>query len=97
MSDRGCSGGMIVIDIVGVGPVQGLVRWAQSGKFGLQFGDLFDLGRLAAKKERRTEPRPWYVSAGPPARARKKSAGTCPALLFLSTVSYLRLISMSRM
>ena len=28
---------------------------------GLQFGDLFDLGRLAAKKERRTEPRPWYV------------------------------------
>ncbi|HXC75208.1 MAG TPA: EAL domain-containing protein [Sphingomicrobium sp.] len=54
-------GDVIVIDIVGVGPVQGLVRWAQSGKFGLQFGDLFDLGRLAAKKERRTEPRPWYV------------------------------------
>jgi len=54
-------GDTIVIDIVGVGPVQGLVRWAQSGKFGLQFGDLFDLGRLAAKKERRTEPRPWYV------------------------------------
>src|SRR4029079_3731542 len=52
------------IDIVGVGPIQGVVRWAQSSKFGIQFGEEFDLARLAPKKERRTEPtmlRPWYV------------------------------------
>ena len=57
-------GDAVIIDIVGVGPVQGVVRWAQSGKFGLQFGDQFDLARLAPKKERREEPtmlRPWYV------------------------------------
>ena len=57
-------GATMVIDIVGVGPVQGIVRWAQSGKFGLQFGDLFDLARLAPKKERRADSamlRPWYV------------------------------------
>ena len=57
-------GDTLLIDIVGVGPVQGVVRWAQSGKFGLQFGDQFDLGRLAPKKERREEAamlRPWYV------------------------------------
>ena len=54
----------LTIDIVGVGPVRGIVRWAQSGKFGVQFGEQFDLGRLAPKKERRDEPtmlRPWYV------------------------------------
>jgi len=38
------------IDIVGVGPVRGIVRWAQSGKFGVQFNGQFDLGRLAPKK-----------------------------------------------
>ena len=27
----------LTIDIVGVGPVRGVVRWAQSGKFGVQF------------------------------------------------------------
>ncbi|HKX92214.1 MAG TPA: EAL domain-containing protein [Sphingomicrobium sp.] len=57
-------GTTLVIDIVGVGPVQGVVRWAQSGKFGLQFTDPFDLARLAPKKERRVEPTmlvPWYV------------------------------------
>jgi hypothetical protein len=54
----------LTIDIVGVGPVRGVVRWAQSGKFGVQFGEQFDLTRLAPKKERRDEPtmlRPWYV------------------------------------
>ena len=54
----------LTIDIVGVGPVLGVVRWAQSGKFGLRFDNSFDLGRLAPKKERRTDPamlRPWYV------------------------------------
>ena len=54
----------LAIDIVGVGPVRGVVRWAQSGKFGVQFGQAFDLGRLAPKKEKRNEVqmlRPWYV------------------------------------
>ena len=57
-------GDQLVIDIVGVGPVRGVVRWAQKGKFGIQFGDQFDLGRLAPKKERRNEVTmltPWYV------------------------------------
>ncbi len=47
-------GQTIAIDIVGVGPVRGLVRWAQSGKFGVQFEHQFDLARLAPKKEQRT-------------------------------------------
>jgi len=49
---------------VGVGPVRGLVRWAQAGKFGVQFGQAFDLARLAPKKEKPNEVqmlRPWYV------------------------------------
>jgi diguanylate cyclase (GGDEF)-like protein len=53
----------LVIDIVGIGPVQGVVRWAQPGKFGVQFSDQFDLGRLAAKKEKRQDSVmvPWYL------------------------------------
>jgi len=57
-------GDRLVIDIVGVGPVHGLVRWAQSGKFGVQFGEAFDLTRLAPKRDRRSEAqmmRQWYV------------------------------------
>ncbi|HEY7005918.1 MAG TPA: EAL domain-containing protein [Sphingomicrobium sp.] len=46
-------GSELAIDIVGVGPVRGVVRWAQSGKFGVQFERQFDLGRLAPKKEPR--------------------------------------------
>ena len=42
----------LAIDIVGVGPVRGIVRWAQSGKFGVQFDQQFDLARLAPKKEK---------------------------------------------
>ncbi|MGN6589123.1 MAG: putative bifunctional diguanylate cyclase/phosphodiesterase [Sphingomicrobium sp.] len=41
----------IAIDIVGVGPVRGVVRWSQSGQFGLQFEGQFDLARLAPKRE----------------------------------------------
>jgi diguanylate cyclase (GGDEF)-like protein len=41
----------LTIDIVGVGPVRGIVRWAQSGQFGLQFEGQFDLARLAPKRE----------------------------------------------
>jgi diguanylate cyclase (GGDEF)-like protein len=54
----------LAIDIVGVGPVRGMVRWAQAGKFGVQFGQTFDLGRLAPKKEKPTHVqmlRPWYI------------------------------------
>ena len=57
-------GTAITIDILGVGPVRGVVRWAQSRKFGVQFETEFDLGRLAAKKERKQDVntmRPWYV------------------------------------
>ena len=57
-------GDMLTIDIVGVGPVSGAVRWAQSGKFGIQFEGTFDLARLAPKKERRNDVtmlQPWYV------------------------------------
>jgi diguanylate cyclase (GGDEF)-like protein len=58
-------GSELAIDIVGVGPVRGIVRWAQAGKFGVQFGDQFDLARLAPKKEKRNDVRmlqPWYVT-----------------------------------
>jgi hypothetical protein len=54
----------VTLDIVGVGPVCGIVCWAQSGKFGIQFGEQFDLGRLALKKGPGNEVtmlRPWYV------------------------------------
>ena len=57
-------GQTLTIDIIGVGPVQGLVRWAQSGKFGIQFVAQFDLARLAPKKAERqdvTMLTPWYV------------------------------------
>jgi hypothetical protein len=54
----------LAIDIVGVGPVRGLVRWAQAGKFGVQFEGQFDLARLAPKKEKpnpATGMRPWHL------------------------------------
>jgi diguanylate cyclase (GGDEF)-like protein len=58
-------GAELTIDIVGVGPVRGVVRWAQSGKFGVQFDAQFDLARLAPKKEKPREPsvfRPNYLN-----------------------------------
>ena len=54
----------LAIDIIGVGPVSGVVRWAQAGKFGVQFSGQFDLARLAPKKEQRssvTMMPSWYV------------------------------------
>ena len=57
-------GASLTIDIVGVGPVFGTVRWAHTGQFGVQFGEQFDLGRLAPKKQKTNEVkmlRPWYV------------------------------------
>jgi hypothetical protein len=58
-------GQTLTIDIVGVGPVVGTVRWAQSGKFGVQFSEHFDLARLAAKRPSGNEVtmlQPWYVN-----------------------------------
>ena len=55
----------MAIDIVGVGPVVGTVRWAHAGKFGVQFNEHFDLGRLSSKRPNANEVtmlRPWYVA-----------------------------------
>ena len=64
-SERSLSPGTaITIDIVGVGPVVGTVRWAQAGKFGVLFNDQFDMARLAAKQAKQNDVtmlRPWYV------------------------------------
>jgi diguanylate cyclase (GGDEF)-like protein len=57
-------GTRVVMDIVGAGPVEGVVRWAQAGKFGIQFSDAFQMSRLAAKKQKTNEVQmlqPWYV------------------------------------
>lgn len=54
----------LTLDIVGVGPVTGTVRWAQSGRFGMQFDEKFDLARLAPKPAKTNEIqilKPWYV------------------------------------
>jgi diguanylate cyclase (GGDEF)-like protein/PAS domain S-box-containing protein len=54
----------LAMDIVGVGPVRGVVRWAQAGQFGVQFTGQFDLALLAPKKETRsaiTTLRPTYL------------------------------------
>jgi diguanylate cyclase (GGDEF)-like protein len=54
----------MVVDIVGVGPVTGTVRWAARGRFGVQFDYEFDLGRLAPKRENPNQVtmlKPWYV------------------------------------
>jgi diguanylate cyclase (GGDEF)-like protein len=45
-------GTRVAMDIVGAGPIEGTVRWAQSGKFGVQFNDAFVMSRLAPKKEK---------------------------------------------
>ena len=63
--DRSVSPGTtLTIDVVGVGPVVGTVRWAQSGKFGVLFNEEFDIARLAAKPAKANDVtmlRPWYV------------------------------------
>jgi diguanylate cyclase (GGDEF)-like protein len=54
----------LTIDIVGVGPVTGVVRWAQRNRFGIQFDKQFDMARLAPKRpqgDKVTMLRPWYV------------------------------------
>ncbi|WP_310467348.1 EAL domain-containing protein [Sphingomonas sp.] len=54
----------ITLDIVGVGPVVGTVRWAHKDRFGLQFTEFFPLSRLAPKKQKRNDAmmmRPYYL------------------------------------
>jgi hypothetical protein len=57
-------GARLTLDIVGVGPVSGTVRWAQKDRFGMQFDEEFDLSRLAPRPVRAetTIIKPWYVS-----------------------------------
>ena len=66
--DAVAPGQTMTIDIVGVGPVVGTVRWAQSGKFGVQFIENFDLNRLSGKRPKTNDVtmlQPWYVAQGP--------------------------------
>ncbi len=60
--DRNLAPGQpLTIDIVGVGPVVGAVRWSQEGKCGVQFTELFDLTRLAVKAAKNENPQAWYI------------------------------------
>jgi hypothetical protein len=57
-------GTQLTIDIVGVGPASGTVRWAGNGKCGIQFDRQFDLARLAPKKVKLNEVtmlQPYYI------------------------------------
>ncbi len=57
-------GTTLKIDIVGVGPVTGTVKWAGGGRAGIQFEDQFDLARLAPKKSKPDHVpmlTPWYI------------------------------------
>jgi diguanylate cyclase (GGDEF)-like protein len=57
-------GTRIAMDIVGAGPVDGTVRWAQAGQFGIQFNDTFQMSRLTPKKQKSNDVQmlqPWYV------------------------------------
>ena len=40
----------LTIDVVGVGPICGVVRWSQAGRFGVQFHHPFDMSLLAPKR-----------------------------------------------
>ena len=54
----------ITMNIVGVGPASGTVKWASNGKFGMQFDREFELARLAPKKQKLNDVTmltPWYV------------------------------------
>ena len=57
-------GTQLTLDIVGVGPVTGTVRWSQATRFGMQFSEPFDLSLLAPRREKTNNAqilRPWYV------------------------------------
>jgi diguanylate cyclase (GGDEF)-like protein len=54
----------LTINIVGVGPVTGTIRWSGNGKAGIQFDRQFELTNLAPKKEKGNDVTmltPWYV------------------------------------
>jgi diguanylate cyclase (GGDEF)-like protein len=60
-------GRSITMDIVGVGPVTGTIRWAQRDRFGIRFKEEFDLGRLSAGSEQPPalpSPGPSHLSRG---------------------------------
>ncbi|MCY7281668.1 MAG: EAL domain-containing protein, partial [Sphingomonas bacterium] len=57
-------GTQLTLDIVGVGPVVGTVRWAQASRFGMQFDEDFDLKRLALRRDKLGDfpvMNQWYV------------------------------------
>jgi len=57
-------GTQLTLDIVGVGPVVGRVRWAQASRFGMQFDEVFDLKRLAIRRDKLPDtasPNQWYI------------------------------------
>ena len=66
-------GTTLTIDIVGVGPVIGVVRWAQANKFGVNFSEPFDLTRLAPRQDARKSVgmrSQWHIT-----QSRESSAG----------------------
>jgi hypothetical protein len=44
-------GRAITMDVIGAGPVTGIIRWAQRDRFGVRFNEEFDLGRLSLRGE----------------------------------------------
>ena len=57
-------GTQLTLDIVGVGPVVGTVRWAQANRFGMKFNEDFELKRLAPRRDKLSETtliNQWYV------------------------------------
>ncbi len=57
-------GTQLTIDIVGVGPVVGTVRWANASRFGMQFAEQFEIARLAPRREKLNDVTmlsPWYI------------------------------------
>ena len=57
-------GTQLTLDIVGVGPVVGMVRWAQASRFGMQFDEVFDLKRLAPRRDKLSDApaaNQWYI------------------------------------
>ncbi|WP_343346116.1 EAL domain-containing protein [Sphingomicrobium sp. XHP0239] len=56
-------GTQLTVDIVGTGPIKGTVRWAQSGRFGIQFDEGFDLTRLAPIRKNKSGAMPGFSAS----------------------------------
>ena len=57
-------GTRLTIDIVGVGPVVGTVRWAQASRFGMKFDESFEISSLAPRRAKLNDVTmlsPWYI------------------------------------